>query len=832
LESRNDLHKILLVVTLTLVMLQPISQNVSAVFFDPNVTLRLKADPGLRTVLGQIDSEDDSRVGVLLVFSEVPSAEELDAIRSIGNVETFTGHVATIYLPRHSLPQLAALSFVERISMPKVMRPELDISVPEILANEVWDTVRDPEENPINGSGVVIGVLDTGIDYLHRDFFFENGTNKILYIWDQSVEGKSPNGYDYGNECTTLEIEIRSCSEQDTDPTGPWTGHGTAVAAVAASTGQASGKYLGVAPGASIIAVKLYHATEEHVVDGINYIVSKAREVGRPLVINYSFGDSLGSHDGTEPLELAMTDFAAQGVPIVVASGNSRDVNLHVSGELRPGQTLSVSWSIDEGQTQSYVDVWYPLSDFFAISLKTPSGQVVSGPTVDSGISTPDGNVIILADQRETGKEWWINVTSPEGKVLQTVPWSFTLTGVTVVDGKWDAWTEPGMFTTTVGTMSRSYSIDPEDTIDHPGTARGVITVGGYMTRLHWKAGCSTCKTSGTWFFRAAAEEGDLTYSSGAGPTRDGRKKPEITAPSASIATAKAFTKTAKDSDPDNYHQMWRGTSFSVPHVAGVIALMLQMNPYLSPNEIKDILKDTARQDKFTGEIDPKVGSLLWGWGKVNALNSTLDATRLYAVRVEISSVGEGLKTNLSLDGRIILTMTLNSTRTIILEFTRGGNHTIELTREIQVGDGVRYVVRGTPWTFSAGGTRSLQYQLQFYLRVVSAHGYATGSGWYDANSTAVASIASAVVEGYEFRGWTGSLSSTSPTVKVSMNSSKQLIAQWEPPGPPVSPRMTESPILSIVVIAAVAIIAASVLLTRFRRRSDATVQPVLQHPS
>ena len=89
----------------------------------------------------------------------------------------------------------------------------MDVSVPEIGADKVWQTMQDANGNSVNGTGVVVGVIDTGIDYHHRDFFFPNGTTKILSIWDQSVEGNPPQGFDYGNECTRLEIQISTCEE-------------------------------------------------------------------------------------------------------------------------------------------------------------------------------------------------------------------------------------------------------------------------------------------------------------------------------------------------------------------------------------------------------------------------------------------------------------------------------------------------------------------------------------------------------------------------------------------------------------------------------------------
>jgi subtilisin family serine protease len=784
-------QKLLFALALVAISLSVLPQSVGAsVFFDNRVTLRLKSDPPLRTFLAY-RPRDTERVNLLLTFSTPPSTIELAMLASLCRVETFTGHVASVNLPINLLPALASLPFVTELTKPRILKPELDVSVPEILADQVWNTakypgVHDSTGKTVDGTGVIIGVDDGGIDYLHRDFDFKNGTNKILFIWDQTTAGAAPEGYDYGNECTSTQIQSQTCTEFDGGDTTLIPGHGTAVAAVAASTGQASQKYYGVAPGASIIAVKLMDGSENHVLDALGYMISRARELGRPIVIDQSLGDSLGSHDGTEPLELAFTDFANQGVPIVVSAGNDRNANLHVRGILSPGEIVNVPWTVNG--TQDSIDLWYPTSNVFSLSIYTPSGAVVNAPTPDLGVNTFDGNVIITPEVRMSGKGWYINITTLRPQTSQD-QWSFTLNSIGGPQGKWDAWTEPGQFAASMDVPGRNYTTDPSDTIDAPGTAFGVITVGGYMTKWSWYGGCTECVKyeqengyKGIWSAPAFAPAvGDLAYVSSIGPTRDGRIKPEIVAPAGAIATALASTAPPRHSDPDNYHQVWYGTSFAAPHVAGVIALMLQMNPYLSPNQIKTILEENGRQDNFTGTINKSTGSPLWGWGKVDALRSTLEAPNLYSVRVSVQEVGIPSTVNLAIDDATLEMIPLNQTKTITFEFRRGASHTVELTPIINLESGTRYILSDSSWTFSSGGTHTFAYQLQYYLQVNSQYGYASGKGWYDAGQNATASLTSAIVDDHVFLGWTGSVISPSLTVTLKMDSSKELVATWTP---------------------------------------------------
>lgn len=847
-------RKLLLGLVLAVTIFSVFAQSVGApYFFDDRVSLKLKSDPPLRAYLQSKEIRESTRVNVLLVFSRVPSPVELAALASLCRLQTFTGHVATVNSPIDSLPKLANLPFVARIAMPRMLKPELDASVPEILADQVWNTtkypgVRDSSGRVVNGTGVIIGFDDvTGIDYSHKDFSYKNGTSKVLYIWDQSSNGNPPAEYAYGNECNPAEIQSQACTEVDLSPgPGDTTGHGTAVAAIAASTGQASNKYFGVAPGASIIEVKLTDGSENYVIDAINYMITKARQLNRPLVIVHSLGDSLGSHDGTEPLELAFTDFVSQGVPIVVASGNDRAASLHVSGNLSPGESTHVRWSMLANT--NFIDLWYSTSTILGLAVVTPSGNVVSGPTPDIGVNTVDGNVIILSDMRPSGREWWINVTSTPQVSYPSSAWSFTLTPLAGTVARWDAWTEPGQFVSSNDSIAKRYIIDPSDTIDAPGTAVGVVTVGGYMTRYNWYARCTACLEwnqanglMGRWSYpHVAPGVGYLIYDSSAGPTRDGRVKPEVVAPAADIATAKAsnapfenaagvvgpITETVGPDEPDDYHKVWVGTSFAAPHVGGLIALMLQMNPYLSPNEITSLLKGSARQDNFTGPINQLTGSPLWGWGKIDALSSTLDAPSLYSIRIEVAAINQPLSADLTLDGALVRRIPLNQTTTVTLEFSRGGSHTVELTPTIDVEPGTRYVLFGTPWTFSSGGIRNYAYQEQYYLQVNSQYGYVNGTGWYNANSSATASITPTIVNGHQFQGWIGTMVSSSPTVTMEMDSSKEISATWSaasiaPPG-----SLSGSILILIITVAIIAVLLVAFIKLRYLR------EPSRSHPS
>jgi hypothetical protein len=145
--------------------------------------------------------------------------------------------------------------------------------------------------------------------------------------------------------------------------------------------------------------------------------------------------------------------------------------------------------------------------------------------------------------------------------------------------------------------------------------------------------------------------------------------------------------------------------------------------------------------------------------------------------------------------------LTLNATRTITLELAGAAYHTIELTPIINPEPGTRYILSDSSWTFSSGGTKAFAYQLQYYLQVSSPYGYANGTGWYNANTTATASVVPTNVNGYEFQEWTGSVFSPSPSVAVTMDSNKELLATWTESKNSATPLLAEGLLLAMAIV-------------------------------
>ncbi len=514
-------------------------------------------------------------------------------------VSVSTGTVLGMRVPLESLLTLIASPEVVYVEPAWKAKPTLDRSVPAIGADLLHRQVPS-----ITGRGVIVGAVDTGIDYSHLDFRYDSDgdgieeSSRILYILDQTglfnaTYTKAEIESDLGNGFGPNEGEVR---EEDTD------GHGTHVMGIAAGDGSASSAgFIGVAPEAWIISVKTTFYTSD-ILAGVRYIFDKAADLGLPAVVNLSLGGQDGPHDGTSLFEQGLDELAqGRGRAIVVSAGNEGDQLLHV------GRTLAgdaYTFSLVPTEDSLNFILWYPGASSFTVTIVPPGGVPLSVPSGSSNsASTPAGNVYV--DNASGG----VNPNNGDNEVLVNIsgitsqaPWSVTVTD-NGGGGRFDGW-----ITSDNGTILGG---DSFETVDEPGNAPHVITVGAFNTKNRWSS------RAGEEDFSSQYPIGQLSYFSSRGPTRDGRRKPEITAPGAWIASAMSSSAPAADylTCPDGVHTLLLGTSMAAPHVTGTIALMLSVDPTLTSNEIREKLIQTAKSDGFTGVVPNDA----WGWGKLAA---------------------------------------------------------------------------------------------------------------------------------------------------------------------------------------------------------------------
>ena len=639
---------------------------------------------------------------------------EVDLTPFLGEFEVsgVIGDLASVKISEDMLRKLIKDGVIRSVWKPKKYRLMLDVSVSEIHAPEVWEGFRDVIGRQVNGSGIVIGIIDTGIDYRHPDFWFPNGSTKILSIWDQTIDGKPPRGFKYGYECSRSEIEAGRCPERDE------MGHGTHVASIAAGSGLAS--YRGVAPGAYLIVVKTgypicgglrWFMEEDKILDGISYIVEKARELGLRLVISLSLGSDNGGHDGHAPLEKAIDELTDEGVIFVVAAGNSASDQIHSMGDLAATGEVEVRWILQPTTREFDLSYVTEPDDEVRFSLKTPYG-VIEGREVEN-YRIGDLIVNITLNSYDSGRDWEIAVRSVKG-YLSTHGWALTIEPIKLNGtAVWHSWisSDTCSFSRERFIAGSGYNITESYTVTVPATARKAIAVGGYVSKNSWYVNGRLISTG--------LELGRLLYFSGRGPSRDGRIKPDLVAPGSMIVAAKPIEGLSPNINASNYYTARHGTSMAAPHVAGAIALMLQLFPNASFDEIYSALTYSARWEGFMGSRRP---SNDWGWGK-------LDARTIYKLRVEVSGLPENLSTEVSVDG---LRFEVSSESPLTIPFLNGSKHKLIARRETPISSLSMYRLE-TDNEFIVNRSMNvvLRYDVWHYLNVRSPYGGTEGSGWY-----------------------------------------------------------------------------------------------------
>lgn len=521
----------------------------------------------------------------------------------------------TADIPRDAIDDIAELEFVRFIEPSQPVRLFLDAAVPEIGVGLI-QIQQNASGKTYTGKDVIIGIVDTGIDTTHGDFWFDSSKtkSKILYLWDQTdTFGRSPSGYSYGIEYTKAEIEAGICRE--TDPMG----HGTHVAGIAASSGKESGKYSGVAKDANIIFVKTTFNDAE-IIDGLHYIVDKSKATGLPTVISCSFGAYFDSHDGSSPLTQAVEWCIGQGVPVVCSAGNDGGEELHATidgpdpygGTYNSGDVYNLEVELDLFYKDSLVDLYYDLDDNLSVKVSTANGSVYANETDALG-SGSNWAIAIYYSETPTYKNYFIYAKDTHELCNQVIEINVD-TERDRGNNRWDAWMLSEAYYW--GSFADINDRDCFKTIGSPADSSSATTVGAYSTKINWTS------VDGDNYEFSNAILNDIAYFSSHGPTRDNKMKPEITASGFGVMSALSidalpYTHEARI-DPDNTHKIASGTSMSAPIVAGVYALYLECNPKATPYEIKNYFMNAAREDEWTGTATwPKTHNQFWGAGKI-----------------------------------------------------------------------------------------------------------------------------------------------------------------------------------------------------------------------
>ena len=519
----------------------------------------------------------------------------LTGLSSLGvTVTELLNEYAILTVPEPLVERLALVPEIEYIEKPK----RLFFSVNQGKAASCIPAVQNARYD-LYGDGVLVALLDSGVDYAHPDFRNEDGTTRILALWDQTIPGRPPEGYLIGTEYTQQEINEALAADTESAryalvPSRDVSGHGTRVLGIAAGNGRASGgRYRGIASRSPILAVKLGMPREEgfprttELMQGVDYCIRKALELRLPVVVNISIGNTYGAHDGTSLLETYIADIANVWKSVIcIGTGNEGYAAGHAAGILQERTTETVELAVGEYETAFSIQIWKSYLDEVDITLISPGGRR-AGPIqklLGAQRFVLEETEILLyygePSPYSQSQEIYLELL-PRGDYVDTGIWTLELAAGEIRDGHYHIWL-PSSAALNGGTRFLRASADTTLTI--PSTARRIAAIGAYDSRT-------------------------LTYAdfSGRGGTCDLREKPVLVAPGVRILT------TA----PGGTYAEVTGTSFATPFATGAAALLLQWgivdgnDPYLYGEKAIAFLKKGTRPLPAYAEYpNPEVG---WG---------------------------------------------------------------------------------------------------------------------------------------------------------------------------------------------------------------------------
>ncbi len=504
-------------------------------------------------------------------------------------VEILSQEYAIITIDKDKIPRLYFYPQIEHLELPK----NLYIASAFNLASSCIPPVQDRETYNLSGAGVIVAIIDSGIDYLHPDFRNEDGSTRILYMWDQTGKGTPPSGFTAGAEYTQEQINeaLQSPNPLEMVNFTDENGHGTAVAGIAAGNGRGSnGVNSGVATEASLIVVKvgmkgfMAFARTTELMRAVKYVIDTARTLNHPVVINMSFGMNNGSHRGDTLFETYLTDISNEWkTSIVIPTGNEGAAGHHYRGQIASNQIKEIDFFTAPGIEEFYISFWKNFADSFSVEVIFPNGESSGVISISNQVKNVRVDNLMLTviygqpSHYSINQEIFFQVRATT-ETVKTGTWKLRIISGRVVDGNFRMWLPTLELVT-----DKTYFSNPtsEDTLTIPSTAYKMVTVAGYNDRV-----------------------GNIAEFSGKGNANMALPNPDLAAPAVGIIST----------SPGGGYDSFTGTSMAAPFVTGSVALMMQWgivnnnDPFLYGERVRAFLRLGANRQANVTYPNPTFG--------------------------------------------------------------------------------------------------------------------------------------------------------------------------------------------------------------------------------
>jgi subtilisin family serine protease len=546
-----------------------------------------------RRSLGLIAPKSSAKPTKSVVFLYCDADADLSHLEQYGiQVNQNSGSVRTAFLPIGGLDALSEEEVIQRIKPSRKLQLRMDVAPGSVQLPDFKN------KTGLTGKGVVIGIVDSGIDPKHHAF-----AGRILRIWDQTLPGPGVQEGNYGAEFTGAQLTV----SQDTE------GHGTHVAGIAAG---ADTTYGGVAPEAELVVVRS-DLQDAHIADGVRYIFRVARELGRPVVVNLSLGGHADAHDGSDSLSKIIDAETGPGRIVCCAAGNEGNANIHAQATIPANRPRGIRFNVPLNQVSIvWLNGWYDSDSQLEVCLRSPNGfvtpfqKIIPNGNPAQDYQLPDAAVQIVTpapDKANGDHNFFVQIRSNGPSLVTGGIWQLRVRNTSANDTRLDVWTiddRSAVFFT--GT-----SVKDCMKIGSPGAASSAVTVAAYTTKTKYTDIDGQVREMGM-------DLHNISEFSSEGPLRNDSQKPDIAAPGAMIvSTLSADAGCDRSIMVNSKFLAMAGTSMATPFVTGLVALLLQRDPKLDPAAVKELLrKNSSIPGKPAGTFDSK-----WGFGVINAAN-------------------------------------------------------------------------------------------------------------------------------------------------------------------------------------------------------------------